>query len=60
MADQLAIAQLLLARGADPLLGDWRFDITPYGWSSYMNTSKALDELLREYHEAASEQADAD
>ena len=60
MADQLAIAQLLLARGADPLLGDWRFEITPYEWSSYMNTSKALDELLKEHHEAALERADAD
>ena len=60
MADQLEIAQLLLARGADSLLGDWRYELAPYEWASYMNTSKALDELLREHHEAASEQADAD
>ena len=54
------MARLLLARGADPLVGDRRYDITPYEWSNYLNPSKALDELLREHHEAASEQADAD
>ena len=58
MADQLEIAQLLLARGADPLLGDRRFDIAPYGWSNYMDTSEALDELLKEHYEAAGGQVD--
>ena len=53
MADQLEMARLLLARGADPLVGDRRFDITPYEWSNYLDTSKALDELLREHYEAA-------
>ena len=57
MADQLEMARLLLARGADPLLGDRRFDIAPYGWSNYLNTSKALDELLQEHYEAAAEKA---
>ena len=60
MADQLAIARLLLARGAAPLVGDRRFDMTPYEWSNYLDTSKALDELLRAHHEAAGGQADAD
>ena len=60
MADQLAIARLLLARGADPLAGDRRFGMTPYEWSNYLDTSKALDELLRAHHEAAGGQADAD
>ena len=60
MADQLAMARLLLARGADPLVGDRRFGITPYEWSNYLDTSKALDELLREHHEAAVGPADAD
>ena len=60
MADQLAIARLLLARGADPLVGDRRFGMTPYEWSNYLDTSKALDELLRAHHEAAGGQADAD
>ena len=60
MADQLEIAQLLLARGADPLVGDRRFDITPYEWSNYLNTSKALDELLKGHHEAALGQADTE
>ena len=57
MADQLAIARLLLARGADPLAGDRRFGMTPYEWSNYLDTSKALDELLRAHHEAAGGQA---
>ena len=57
MADQLAIARLLLARGADPLVGDRRFGMTPYEWSNYLDTSKALDELLRAHHEAAGGQA---
>ncbi len=60
MADQLEMARLLLARGADPLVGDRRFDITPYEWSNYLNTSKALDEVLREHYEAALERADTD
>ena len=60
MADQVEIAQLLLARGADPLLGDRRFDVPPYGWANFMNTSEALEELLREHYEAASGQTDAD
>ena len=60
MADQLEIAQLLLVRGADPLLGDRRFDVAPYRWSNFMNTSEALEGLLREYHEAASGETDAD
>ena len=58
MADHLEMARLLLARGADPLVGDRRFDITPYEWSNYLDTSKALDELLREHYEAAGGQAD--
>ena len=53
MADQLAMARLLLARGADPLVGDQGYDTPPYGWTNYLDTSKALDELLREHHEAA-------
>ena len=60
LADQLEIAQLLLARGADPLLEDRRFDVPPYGWANFMNTSEALKELLREHHEAASGEAYAD
>ena len=60
MADQLAMARLLLVRGANPLVGDRRFGITPYEWSNYLATSKALDELLREHHEAAVGPADAD
>ena len=60
LADQLEIAQLLLARGADPLLKDRRFDVPPYGWANFMNTSEALKELLKEHHEAASGQAYAD
>ena len=60
MADQLEMAQLLLARGADSLLGDRRFDTTPYGWTNYLDTSKALDELLQEHYEAAAEKATAD
>ena len=60
MADQLEMARLLLARGADPLVGDRRFDITPYEWSNYLDTSKALDELLKEHYEAAGGQVDAD
>ena len=60
MADQLEMARLLLVRGADPLVGDRRFDLAPYEWSNYLNTSKALDELLREHHEAAVEQADTE
>ena len=57
MADRLAIARLLLTRGADPLVGDRRFGMTPYEWSNYLDTSKALDELLRAHHEAAGGQA---
>ena len=53
MADQLAMARLLLARGANPLVGDQGYDTPPYGWTNYLDTSKALDELLREHHEAA-------
>ena len=60
MAGQLEIAQLLLARGADPLLGDRRFDVPPHGWANFMNTSEALEELLREHYEAASGETDAD
>ena len=60
MADQLAMARLLLARGADPLVRARRFRITPYELSNYLNTSEALDELLREHTEAAAGQADAD
>ena len=60
MADQLEMARLLLARGADPLVRARRFRITPYELSNYLDTSEALDELLREYSEAAAGQADAD
>ena len=60
MADQLEVARLLLARGADPLVRARRFRITPYELSNYLDTSGALDELLREYTEAAAGQADAD
>ena len=60
MADQLAIAELLLARGADPLLGDRRFDVPPYGWANFINTSEALEKLLREHYEAAAGETDAD
>ncbi|MYA24060.1 MAG: ankyrin repeat domain-containing protein, partial [Gemmatimonadetes bacterium] len=60
MADQLEMARLLLARGADPLVRARRFRITPYELSNYLDTSEALDELLREYTEAAAGQADAD
>ena len=60
MANQLEMARLLLARGADPLVRVWRYDITPYQLSNYLDTSEALDELLREYTEAAAGQADAD
>ena len=58
MADQLAMAQLLLARGANPLVGDQGYDTPPYGWTNYLDTSKALDELLRAHHEAAVEKAE--
>ena len=37
-----------------------RFRITPYELSNYLDTSEALDELLREHSEAAAGQADAD
>ena len=60
MANQLEMAQLLLARGANSLVGDRGYDTTPYGWTNYNRTSEALDELLREHYEAALEQADAD
>ena len=60
MADQLEMARLLLARGADPLVRARRFRITPYELSNYLDTSEALDELLREHSEAAAGQADAD
>ncbi|MDE2743458.1 MAG: PQQ-binding-like beta-propeller repeat protein [Gemmatimonadota bacterium] len=60
MADQLEMARLLLVRGADPLARARRFRITPYELSNYLNTSEALDELLREYSEAAAGPADAD
>ena len=60
MADQLEMARLLLARGADPLVRARRYDITPYQLSNYLNTSEALDELLREHSEAAAGQAGAD
>ena len=60
MADQLEMARLLLARGADPLVRARRFRITPYELSNYLNTSEALDELLREHTEAAAGQTDAD
>ena len=47
MTNQLEMAQLLLARGANSLVGDRAYDTTPYGWTYYLETSKALDELLR-------------
>ena len=34
--------------------------ITTYELSNYLNTSEVLDQLLREYFEAAAGQADAD
>ncbi len=60
MADQLEMARLLLVRGADPLVRARRFRITPYELSNYLDTSEALDELLREHTEAAGGQVDAD
>ena len=57
MTNQLEMAQLLLARGANSLLGDRAYDTTPYGWTYYLDTSKALDELLKEHHEAAIKKA---
>ena len=57
MTNQLKMAQLLLARGANSLVGDRAYDTTPYGWTYYLETSKALDELLKEHHEAAVEKA---
>ena len=57
MANQLEMARLLLERGANSLLGDRAYDTTPYGWTNYLDTSKALDELLKEHYEAAVEKA---
>ena len=57
LADQLEMARLLLERGADSLVGDVRFDNTPYGWTNYSQTSAALDDLLGAYYQAAVEQA---
>ena len=57
VADQLEMARFLLSRGADSLVGDVRFDNTPYGWTNYNQTSSALDDLLREYYQAAVEKA---
>ena len=57
MTNQLEMAQLLLARGANSLVGDRAYDTTPYGWTYYLETAKALDELLKEHHEAAVEKA---
>ena len=34
------MAQLLLARGANSLVGDRAYDTTPYGWTYYLETSK--------------------
>ena len=57
MTNQLEMARLLLARGANSLVGDRAYDTTPYGWTYYLDTSKALDELLKEHHEAAVKKA---
>ena len=35
MTDQLEMARLLVARGADVLLGDKRFNSHPFGWCFY-------------------------
>jgi hypothetical protein len=57
MTDQLEMARFLLARGADLLVEDLRFDSTPLVWTDHNETSEALDDLIREHHRAALERA---
>ena len=59
VADRLEMARFLLARGANSLVGDLRFNNTPYGWTNYNETSEALDHLLREHYQAAQKKATA-
>ena len=59
VADQFEMARFLLSRGADSLVGDLRFDNTPYGWTNYNETSAALDDLLKEHYQAAVKEATA-
>ena len=47
------MARLLVARGADVLLGDKRFNSHPFGWCFYNDTSSELEELLKKRYENA-------
>ena len=53
MTDQLEMARLLVARGADVLLGDKRFNSHPFGWCFYNDISSELEELLKKRYENA-------
>ncbi|MEO6156626.1 MAG: ankyrin repeat domain-containing protein [Ilumatobacteraceae bacterium] len=42
---RLDLAQLLVARGADPTIRDGRFDATPLGWAEHFEQAAMVDLL---------------